>query len=87
MAYSKSSPGQIAAQIAAGIAICGFCWHSLYRRAETTGPLSDDSLQQPGSTPTVQALEAVVAKTTGHYWRLKQAQDQPAKAEEGPGRP
>ena len=72
MAYSKTSPTQVAAQLAAGAAVLGIVYHSLYKKPEQKPSLQSEAGQSPSSVVT--ALEKEASQTSGKYWALQQQQ-------------
>ncbi|PSC73450.1 phosphoinositide phosphatase SAC8 isoform X2 [Micractinium conductrix] len=91
MAYSKTTPGQIAAQLAVGAAALGLFYNSFYRKPEAKPSLAGEptpaasSAAGASAAATLVALDAEAANTAGKVWAAKQKQ---ADAEsEAPGTP
>ena len=69
MAYSKTSPAQVGFQIAAGLAVGGLFYRSLYQDKQPKPILESD--QQVAAR-----LDAEATNTSGKHWALQQQQPQ-----------
>ena len=69
MAYSKTSPAQVGFQIAAGLAVGGLFYRSLYQDKQPKPILESD--QQIAAR-----LDAEATNTSGKLWALQQQQQQ-----------
>lgn len=75
MAHSKTTPGQVAAQIAAGATVLAICYRSLYKTPEPAPTLHPEAAQSSAApSDTTAALDAETTKTAGKYWAAKQQQ-------------
>lgn len=75
MAYSKTTPGQVAAQLAAGAAVFGLLYRSFYGNKEPEPTLEGE--QQPSL---VAALDAEARNTAGKHWAAQQQADSDASS-------
>lgn len=84
MAHAKTTPGQIAAQLAAGAAVAGYLFKTFYYDRQQAPVAGAAAQAQPGSTPAstqqqqssslVAALDAETARSTaGQVWEAKRA--------------
>ena len=69
MAYSKTSPAQVGFQLAAGLAVGGLFYRSLYQAKQPKPILESD--QQIAAR-----LDAEATNTSGKLWALQQQQQQ-----------
>ena len=69
MAYSKTSPAQVGFQLAAGLAVGGLFYRSLYQAKQPKPILESD--QQIAAR-----LDAEATNTSGKLWALHQQQQQ-----------
>jgi hypothetical protein len=69
MAYSKTSPAQVGFQLAAGLAVGGLFYRSLYQAKQPKPMLESD--QQIAAR-----LDAEATNTSGKLWALQQQQQQ-----------
>jgi hypothetical protein len=67
MAYSKTSPAQVGFQIAAGLAVGGLFYRSLYQDKQPKPTLESD--QQIAAR-----LDAEATNTSGKLWAVQQQQ-------------
>lgn len=77
---SKTTPGQIAAQLAVGAAALGLFYNSFYRKPEAKPSLAGEptpaasSAAGASAAATLVALDAEAANTAGKVWAAKQKQ-------------
>lgn len=86
MAHAKTTPAQVAAQLAAGAAVAGYLYKTFYYDRQQEAPAAAAAQAQPGSAPAstqqqqqaassvVAALDAEAARSTaGRVWEAKRA--------------
>jgi hypothetical protein len=73
MAYAKTTPAQVIAQLVIGASVGSLAWYSL--RPAKSATFEDHSSDNNIKTDPVAALQAETRVTTGHLWGLPSKQD------------